>query len=145
MKKIQGIAGVIISIVAAVGPYTFLHVCGSGMGMEAPCKNVPIASLITAIILFVISLVSIISGFKGGFKESVNYVIDGLGIVVGVVLTGIPTFIIGVCNSAHMHCNMVTKPALIILGIILIIISAAGVLVDSKNNIQVIGKAEAVK
>ena len=39
-------------------------------------------------------------------------------IILGVIAVGIPTFIIGVCQSAHMHCHMVTRPALILIGVI---------------------------
>lgn len=149
MKKIQGIVGIVAAAVAAIGPYTFLHVCGAGMsmamGMEPLCKNVPIVSLITAIGLLAVSIAVTISGIKGGFNSTIDYVIDVFGIILGVVFTGIPTFIVGVCDSAHMHCNMVTKPALIIIGAVVIVISGAGLLADSKSKVKLKNKlAESV-
>ena len=134
MKTIKNILGIAAGIVLAVGPYTFLHVCGAKMKMESemggmdmgsmaggpPCHGIPTASLITGIVLALVSIVSLITSARteengnSGFES----VLDFIRIIIGVIAIGIPTFIIGVCGSAHMHCHMVTRPALIIVGVV---------------------------
>ena len=140
MKKLVDIVGIIAGLIIAIGPYTFLHVCGDmgmasdmgGMGMDsgAVCHGIPAASLITGILLIVVSLVSIISQIKAGESDSgkLYKFLTLLRIAIGIVTIGIPTFIIGVCNSAHMHCNMVTRPALIIIGAIVGISGVIGLI-----------------
>ena len=135
MKKIKDLVGIAAGIVLAVGPYTFLHVCsdmsgGSEMGgMEmggmdmasgAPCHGVPAASLVVGIILIAVSLISLIIDIrdKDNNLSIVSTALDVIITAAGVAAIGIPTFIVGVCSSAHMHCHMVTRPALIIIGVI---------------------------
>ena len=121
MKRIiAGILLIIAGAVTAIGPYTFLHVCSAdGMasmgGMEAKCAGIPLVSLITGIALAVIGLAIVL--------VRSNIILSLLGVVAGVVIIGIPTFIIGVCEEAHMHCHMVTRPALIVIGAIAIVVS----------------------
>jgi hypothetical protein len=134
MKKIKNILGIAAGIVLAVGPYTFLHVCGAKMKMDSemggmdmgsmaggpPCHGIPTASLITGIVLVLVSIISLITESKTDNNSSSGFeaVLDLVRIVLGVIAIGIPTFIIGVCKSAHMHCHMVTRPALIIIGVV---------------------------
>lgn len=131
-SKIVGALNIILGAVIAVGTRTFLHVCGGGMNsgamgdgmgdsmqaMQMPCAGVPNASLIVGIILAVLGLVIIIAGNK----KIVSTILGALSAIAGVVVIGIPTFIIGVCSGAHMHCHMVTRPALIIIGALVIIL-----------------------
>lgn len=78
MKTIKNILGIAAGIVLAVGPYTFLHVCGAKMKMESemggmdmgsmaggpPCHGIPTASLITGIVLALVSIVSLITSAR---------------------------------------------------------------------------------
>lgn len=122
-SKIIGVLNIILGAVTAIGPRTFLHVCGGGMKMDdsmgegamemkMACAGVPNASLIVGIVLAVFGLILI----AAGSKNLISKVFGLLTIAAGVVIIGIPTFIVGVCEAAHMHCHMVTRPALIIIG-----------------------------
>ena len=51
-----------------------------------------------------------------------------ISILIGVLIILIPTVLIGVCGSAMMICNAVMKPALILLGTLVIALGIAGVL-----------------
>jgi hypothetical protein len=145
MKKIKDFIGVAAGLLLAIGPYTFLHVCRnmsagsemSGMSMggmemagEPSCHGIPAASLVTGLLLIIVSLVSIASFKKAeqGKTEKLSVVIDILRVAVGIVAIGIPTFLIGVCSSAHMHCHMVTRPALIIIGAVVGLTGVAGLI-----------------
>ena len=139
MKKVTNLLGIIIGIILIVGPHTFLHVCGAGMKMDGmdmgggpACKNIPIVSLVTGIVLIIVSLVSLIASVKE--SGTLSKIFSALQVILGVVTIGIPTFIVGVCNSAHMHCNMVTKPALIIFGVVTVIIGILGVVYQTASS-----------
>ena len=149
-KVITGIFDIALGAVLAIGTRTFLHVCGAGMKMEGamnmgdggmdmsspPCHGIPTASLITGIILAIIGLVVIIAGSKKGAA-----IASGISnVILGIVSIGIPTFIVGVCESAHMHCHMVTRPALIIIGAAAIIIGAVNTAIELSNVASVDGK-----
>lgn len=131
MKKILPIINIILGAILIVGPQTFLHVCkGSMMGMTPPCKDIPTWSLVVGIILILVSLVKLVLAFTGKGNK-VAFLATGLAeAVIGVITIGIPTFIVGVCKSQHMHCHMVTKPALIIIGVVTILVAAIGIFVN---------------
>ena len=147
MKKTQGILGIILGAVIAIGPQTFLHVCGGGassmnsgmenmsegmeeaaMPMVMACHNVPAAALITGILVIIASAIVLYFSFKNTGSKTLSLSLDGALAILGVVTIGIPTFIIGVCDAPHMHCHAVTRPALIVLGIFTIIAAAIGFL-----------------
>ncbi len=132
MKKILPIVNIIIGALLIIGPQTFLHVCKGGMmGMTPPCKDIPTWSLVVGIILILVSLVKLVLVFTGKGNK-VAFLATGLAeAVIGVITIGIPTFIVGVCKSQHMHCHMVTKPALIIIGVVTILVAAIGIFVNN--------------
>ncbi len=61
-----------------------------------------------------------------------------LGIGIASALQGIlvilyPTVLMGVCGSVHMGCNAVTRPALVILGVITLLISGYAIVSYQKK------------
>ena len=52
--------------------------------------------------------------------------------MLGVLTIAVPTMLIGVCKGAMMHCHMVTMPVLIVLGALLIVVSAIAAYLDAK-------------
>lgn len=138
-SKIVGALNIILGAVIAVGTRTFLHVCGGGMNsgsmgdsmgeMQMPCAGVPNASLVAGIVLAVLGIIFIIAGKK----KVVSTLLGLLNVIAGVVVIGIPTFIVGVCGGAHMHCHMVTRPALIIVGAFVVILGIIGAVSKASN------------
>ena len=142
-SKIVGALNIILGAVIAVGTRTFLHVCGGGMNsgamgdsmgdsmgeMQMPCAGVPNASLIAGIVLAVLGIIFIIAGKK----KVVSTLLGLLNVIAGVVVIGIPTFIVGVCGGAHMRCHMVTRPALIIVGAFVVILGIIGAVSKASN------------
>ncbi len=144
MKRIQGILGVILGIVIAVGPQTFLHVCGGGkmsegmgdgasMAMSMPCQKVPTAAVITGILVVLAGVVLLISALKKAEAKGIALLSDVAFAILGIITIGIPTFIVGVCSAPHMHCHAVTRPALIVLGAFVVVLAIAGLLRDLRK------------
>lgn len=51
-----------------------------------------------------------------------------LGVILGVFAILLPTVLIGVCMSADMLCNSLMKPALILTGSLVVVISVASII-----------------
>ena len=112
-----------------------------------PCHGIPTASLITGSLLAAIGLVVILTGIrkdaetkaenKGLESSYISLILDISNVIAGIIIIGIPTFIIGVCGSAHMHCHMVTRPALIIIGAVTVLAGAVNAVLEvSKNTLE---------
>ena len=43
-----------------------------------------------------------------------------------------PTFLIGICKGAMMHCRMVMLPTLIVLGVLTLVFAAVDIWLDSR-------------
>jgi hypothetical protein len=80
---------------------------------------------IVIIILGVLLLVLKAEGTKLGLLIAIS--------VNGIYALAIPTVLIGVCESTHMRCHSLTKPALVITSIILLLICVIRIFIDVKN------------
>ena len=132
--KVIGGLNILLGALTAIGPRTIFHVCGGGMGgamteMEMPCAGIPKAGLIAGIILAVLGIALI----AVGNKKAVSIVLGILSAASGIVIIGIPTFIVGVCGGAHMHCHMVTRPALIIIGAVTVFVAIINIVLANAS------------
>ena len=140
IRKVNAVIYIIIGLLVAIGPYTFLHVCAGGMSMDgmdmdAPvCQGIPPVTLVIGILLAAVGLTDIVTIYKGIKSKAVKAILELVSAVLGIITIGVPTFIIGVCNSDHMHCSMVTKPALIIFGAAIVLFSLVGIFASLRGN-----------
>ena len=102
---------------------------GAMAEMEMPCAGIPKAGLIAGIILAVLGIALI----AAGNKKAVSIVLGILSAASGIVIIGIPTFIVGVCGGAHMHCHMVTRPALIIIGAVTVFVAIINIVLANAS------------
>ena len=113
---------VILGLLAAIGPKTIFPVCPAEE-MKMRCFTTANAELAVGIIGAVIGIaLFVIKDKKLGIMLSAAEAVIGLFVVL------IPAVIIGVCGNAMMHCVTVTRPALIVIGIILVIVSLINIL-----------------
>ncbi len=64
-------------------------------------------------------------------KESLR-VLAIVGIVVGIFVVMLPTYLIGVCASDDMLCNILMKPTLIFAGTVAAAVSVVGLAISGK-------------
>lgn len=64
-------------------------------------------------------------------KESMR-VLAIVGIVVGIFVVMLPTYLIGVCASDDMLCNILMKPTLIFAGTVAAAVSVVGLAISGK-------------
>lgn len=135
-RTITGLIYIVLGFLTAYGPYTFLHVCGAGMvmeGMGSPvCQGIPPFTLVAGILLFVAGGFLIFSQIREEHRRNglIVNIVNVAAVILGVAIIGAPTFIIGVCEEAHMHCHMVTRPALIVMGAVVVVTAGIALITD---------------
>jgi hypothetical protein len=61
-------------------------------------------------------------------RRETHRVLSGMGISVGLLAVLLPTYLIGVCASPEMICNMVMRPTLILAGTLTTAAGLAGLI-----------------
>jgi hypothetical protein len=91
-------------------------------GRQVPmkCYWTARASLLVAIPLLAVGLLLAV-----GRQRETRRVLALLGGVDGILVILLPTWLIGVCQHPGASCNLVMKPALILMGILVIVASLA--------------------
>lgn len=128
MKKyIVGALIVIIGLLVFSAPFGFAHVCfpkadGSFMKCHWMGEAVRmLGGLITALgVIFLLSK-----------RSRIGIAFSNIGL--GVCLVLLQTVVIGTCKNAAMHCNVYTKPVILLLAILLIVINAGYLFVNRKR------------
>jgi hypothetical protein len=98
-------------------------------GRQVPmkCTWTARASLLVAIPLLVVGLLLAFSR-----QRETRRALALLGAVAGILVILLPTRLIGVCQHPGASCNLVMKPALILMGILVIVASLAGLALSSR-------------
>ncbi len=124
-KYFLGAAFLLIGLLIAIGPQTIFAVCPKDPdSMAMACYytariSVGIGTVIAA--LGLIQLVIRNNGFGSGISTA--------ELLLGILILLVPTILVGVCKGEHMHCHSVTLPALIILGVLLIVLSVTDIVI----------------
>lgn len=120
-RKIISIIIILVGLLVAVGPQFIFPVCEVTSEMVMRCHYTAMMSIGLGVALAIIAILI----FLG---NSVPY-IKALYLTVGIfgaLIIATPTILIGVCDSPMMHCHTMTRPILILLGVLTIILSAIG-------------------
>lgn len=113
--KIVAIMSIFLGILAAIGPKTVFPVCQSGM-MKMKCYDMAQAELVVGLIAAGVG-----AGILFVKAKKVRLILSLAEIILGLLILLLPTVIIGVCGSPMMHCVSITKPALLVIGILEIV------------------------
>ena len=116
-NKILAAITAVLGLLAAIGPRTLFPVC-SAAEMKMKCYYTANAEIAAGIIAAIVGIAIILID-----KNKVRVALSAIQAILGLVIILIPTVIIGVCGSPMMHCVSVTKPALIVIGALDIVVS----------------------
>lgn len=132
--KVLAILIVILAILIGLVPQFFnCQYDGKGLvladGRQVPmkCYWTARASLLVAVPLLAVGLLLAFSR-----QRETRRALALLGTVDGVLVILLPTWLIGVCQHPGASCNLVMKPALILMGILVIVASLAGLALSSR-------------
>jgi hypothetical protein len=128
-NKINACVSLVLGGLIVVAPQTFLPICKQHDGMWMACHWTAQMSLGLGIAIVVIALILILSQSPNFIKGL--YIGQGL---FGGLIIATTTVLIGVCDSHMMKCNSITKPVLIIFGLLTIIVAIVGYLLAVKES-----------
>ena len=128
MKKyIVGMLIIIIGLLVLFAPFGYAHVCfPKADGGFMKCHWMGEAVRMLGGLIAALGIVFLL------FKSSrIGIAFSNIGL--GVCLILLQTVVIGTCKTATMHCNVYTKPVILLLAIILIAIDVGYLFVNRKR------------
>lgn len=114
-KVVVTIAFIILGVLILLAPTVIFPVCPADMKMR--CQYTKQAEIGIGILITVLGAVSFFLAEK--VRAGISIAIAG----IGVLAIAIPTKLIGVCGSNMMTCNSATRPLLVVLGVLTILVS----------------------
>lgn len=133
MQKRYGWGGlfVLMGLLIAIGPQTFIRVCPSDGDMVMACHYTAQTELADGMLI----------ALSGGMlalqtSRAAQSAISLLLLQDGVVTILVPYGLIGVCSGAHMHCHAVTRPALTLLGAAVVVAAGIGLIFYQKKELK---------
>lgn len=130
MKKVNVVFSLLILVLGAltaIAPYSFAHVCEAGEKVMK-CHWTGRIELFLGISVAVLGLLKLISAdAKYQLGLNAGILLNALGVIIT------PTLLIGVCGMKSMHCASVSKPTLIVFGILILVITLIQSLIEWKK------------
>lgn len=126
MKRqlIFGVIVIVLSTVIAILPHHIFEVCDLPMKCHWTGRVVTMLAVFTGIGGFLMAIVS---------NKAVRLGVSVMTALAGLMMVAVPTVVIGVCGSKTMVCYTATKPAVILLGLILASICAMFAILQVKD------------
>ena len=128
-SKILGIVNAVCGLLVMLTPTVILPVCEdlvkTAMGTFVPmrCHYTAQGEIQVGAVLALVGGLIFVYGNKSETRGALSAVVLALG--VAVIL--IPTVLMGVCANPDHPCNAGTKPALLLLGAVTMLLGAAGI------------------
>jgi hypothetical protein len=124
MKVLAVILAILAISIAALPQFTDCESQGrqltlaDGRTIPMKCHWTARAELATGFPLFTVAAIQFFSK-----RRETHLALGILGAILGAIVILLPTSLIGVCLSADMLCNSLMKPALILIGSLVVVIS----------------------
>ncbi len=126
--KLSGGLQMLSGVLTILIPTVLLPVC-QGVVQTAAGTTVPMRCWYTAQASVVLGALIVVVGaliFFGKQAES-HGLLNVMSMALGAAVILIPTVIIGTCKNPDMACNIGTKPGLLLIGSVTLLIGAIGV------------------
>lgn len=131
-KLFASVPNILFGALITIAPQTFAHAC-TGHDMPGACHYSQQAATGIGVVILVFGVVILVFGVVALFVAPQIRI--GLNIAAAadaLLLLAVPTFLIGICKGAMMHCRMVMLPTLIVLGVLTIVFAAIAIWLDSR-------------
>ena len=116
----------VFGVLIAVAPQAFAHVCEVKDNMPMACHYTAQAELGIGVVIALLGIIALFCSPK--IRTGLN-----IAVALNALLSlAVPTVLIGVCKGAMMHCHMVTRPTLIVIGILALLFAVVAIYLDSK-------------
>ena len=125
-RLFASLPAIVFGVLIAVAPQAFAHVCEVKDNMPMACHYTAQAELGIGVGLALLGIIALFCSPK--IRTGLN-----IAVALNALLSlAVPTVLIGVCKGAMMHCHMVTRPTLIVIGILALLFAVVAVYLDSK-------------
>jgi len=138
--KIVGAITVILGIIVAIAPHYIAPVCayhgkvikatvmGKEMTILMKCSWTANAEVALGALIVVVGILLIASR-----QAETRMMLNVNALVLGIFVMLLPTYLIGVCVTETMPCRIATLPALLALGVVVIIVAIVGIVVARRT------------
>ncbi|EXM40391.1 membrane protein [Ruminococcus albus SY3] len=130
-EKIRDTAGLILSLLLAIGSLTFFRACDSAEGRHMACHWAQNAVTLIGIVLVLQSFIKLVINQKG---IKTGLAIGTAALAIAVIF--IPGTAINLCMMKTMRCHTVFRPAVTVVSSLLAIVSV----IDIITNLRRLGK-----
>ena len=120
-KLFASVPNILFGALITIAPQTFAHAC-TGHDMPGACHYSQQAATGIGVVILVFGFVA----------PQIRIGINIAAAANALLLLAVPTFRIGICKGAMMHCRMVMLPTLIVLGVLTIVFAAIAIWLDSR-------------
>ena len=124
-KLFASVPNILFGALIAIAPQTFAHAC-TGHDMPGACHYSQQAATGIGVVILVLGVVALF------VNAQVRIGLNIAAIANALLLLAVPTFLIGICKGAMMHCRMVMLPTLIVLGVLTLVFAAVAIWLDSR-------------
>lgn len=125
-KLFASVPNILFGALITIAPQTFAHAC-TGHDMPGACHYSQQAATGIGVVILVFGVVALFVAPQIRIGLNIAAAADAL------LLLAVPTFLIGICKGAMMHCRMVMLPTLIVLGVLTIVFAAIAIWLDSSR------------
>ena len=102
-KLFASVPNILFGALIAIAPQTFAHAC-TGHDMPGACHYSQQAATGIGVVILVLGVVALF------VNAQVRIGLNIAAIANALLLLAVPTFLIGICKGAMMHCRMVMLP-----------------------------------
>ena len=124
-KLFASVPNILFGALIAIAPQTFAHAC-TGHDMPGACHYSQQAATGIGVVILVLGVVDLVVNAQVRIGLNISAIANALR------LLAVPTFLIGICKGAMMHCRMVMLPTLIVLGVLTLVFAAVAIWLDSR-------------
>ena len=116
-KLFASVPNILFGALITIAPQTFAHAC-TGHDMPGACHYSQQAATGIGVVILVFGVVALF------VAPQIRIGLNIAAAANALLLLAVPTFLIGICKGAMMHCRMVMLPTLIVLGVLTIVFPA---------------------
>lgn len=124
-KLFASVPNILFGALITIAPQTFAHAC-TGHDMPGACHYSQQAATGIGVVILVFGVVALF------VAPQIRIGLNIAAAANALLLLAVPTFLIGICKGAMMHCHMVMLPTLIVLGVLTIVFAAIAIWLDSR-------------
>ena len=129
-KLFASVPNILFGALITIAPQTFAHAC-TGHDMPSACHYSQQAATGIGVVILVFGVVALFVAPQIRIGLNIAAAADAL------LLLAVPTFLIGICKGAMMHCRMVMLPTLIVLGVLGILPPTTSALLHNMSTLAI--------